>query len=179
MKSILLALPLLLSIAAPAAADKAAFHPGKVLPDYGKVATVANDLPLPADAVWKHSFDVSEGESGTLNQGMESAARFLNMMDEAGVRPEQLKIAIVLHGPSVLDATMTARYQRKYPKTNNPNEKMIAALIAAGVDIWVCGQSAEAQDVAKSDLQVGVKMALSAMTAHAELQRQGYSVNPF
>ena len=39
--------------------------------------------------------------------------------------------------------------------------------------------SAAAQDVTNADLQPGVKMALSAITAHAELQRQGYSLNPF
>jgi hypothetical protein len=33
--------------------------------------------------------------------------------------------------------------------------------------------------VGTSDLIEGVEMALSAMTAHAVLQRQGYALNPF
>ena len=48
-----------------------------------------------------------------------------------------------------------------------------------GVRFIVCGQSAAGQGVAKSELLPGVEMALSAMTAHALLQQQGYTVNPF
>jgi hypothetical protein len=33
--------------------------------------------------------------------------------------------------------------------------------------------------VAAEQLIPGVKMALSAMTAHAQLQQQGYTLNPF
>ncbi len=172
-------LPLLLAIAAPAAAAPEDFHAGTAIPAFGKVASVASDMQLPTNAVWKHSFDVSEGKRGELNRGLESAARFVNMMVEASVPMGRLKVAIVVHGPPVLDVTNAARYAAQYGKANNPNAKLVAALLAAGVDIWVCGQSAAAQDVVKADLQPGVKMALSAITAHAELQRQGYSLNPF
>ncbi len=171
--------PILLALAAPTDAAPDDFHAGTAIPAFGKVATIASDMPLPADAVWKHSFDVSNAERGKLNRGLESAARYVNMMVEAGVPIDRLKVAVVLHGPVVLDASSTARYTAQYGKTDNPNAGLVAALLAAGVDIWVCGQSAAAQDVAKADLLPGVKMAVSAMTAHAELQRQGYSLNPF
>ncbi|VVS99449.1 hypothetical protein ERY430_40383 [Erythrobacter sp. EC-HK427] len=36
-----------------------------------------------------------------------------------------------------------------------------------------------AQGVEHDDLIEGVEMALSAMTAHALLQQQGYTINPF
>ena len=36
-----------------------------------------------------------------------------------------------------------------------------------------------AHGVAKADLIPGVELALSAMTAHAQLQQAGYTVNPF
>jgi intracellular sulfur oxidation DsrE/DsrF family protein len=48
-----------------------------------------------------------------------------------------------------------------------------------GVRFIVCGQSASVYNVAKDDLVPGVEMNLSAMTAHAQLQQQGYTVNPF
>ena len=44
---------------------------------------------------------------------------------------------------------------------------------------FVCGQSAAYYGVATDDLLPGVEMALSAMTAHALLQQQDYSINPF
>jgi len=52
-------------------------------------------------------------------------------------------------------------------------------LLKNNVEIIVCGQSAAAHGVAKTDLLSGVKMALSAMTARALLQQQGYTLNPF
>ena len=44
--------------------------------------------------------------------------------------------------------------------------------------IIICGQSAAAYGVKKSDFHTGVELALSAMTAHALLQQDGYTV-PF
>jgi intracellular sulfur oxidation DsrE/DsrF family protein len=43
----------------------------------------------------------------------------------------------------------------------------------------LCGQSAAANGVKKADLIEGVELHLSAMTAHALLQQDGYTVNPF
>lgn len=48
-----------------------------------------------------------------------------------------------------------------------------------GVRIIVCGQSAAHYEVATGELLPGVEMALSAMTAHALLQQEGYTLNPF
>ena len=46
-------------------------------------------------------------------------------------------------------------------------------------DDWRARLSAAAYGVAKGDLIPGVELALSAMTAHAQLQQAGYTVNPF
>ena len=62
---------------------------------------------------------------------------------------------------------------------NSAGAGLIAALTDHGVRIIVCGQSAAYYDVATDDLLPGVEMALSAMTAHALLQQQGYTLNPF
>ena len=171
--------PVLLALAAPASAGMEDFHAGTVITEFGKVATIDSDMALTDDAAWKHAFDVAPGKKGELNRGIESAARFINMMAEAGVTGERLKIAVVVHGPAVFDVSSTTRYASKYDGADNPNAALVAALVEAGVEIWVCGQSATAHDVSKTDLLPGVKMALSAITAHAELQRQGYSLNPF
>jgi len=47
------------------------------------------------------------------------------------------------------------------------------------VRVYLCGQSAAYYDISNDMLASGVKMALSAMTAHAVLQSKGYKVNPF
>ena len=47
------------------------------------------------------------------------------------------------------------------------------------MSIQLCGQTAVARDISADDLLPGVTMALSAMTAHAQLQQAGYTLNPF
>ena len=56
---------------------------------------------------------------------------------------------------------------------------MLAALMDKGVRFIVCGQSAAYYDVTNDGLLPGVEMALSAMTAHAVLDTEGYALNPF
>ena len=50
---------------------------------------------------------------------------------------------------------------------------------AAGVHIILCWQSVAFYGVSHEDMLPGVEMALSAMTAHAILQQEGYTLNPF
>jgi intracellular sulfur oxidation DsrE/DsrF family protein len=77
------------------------------------------------------------------------------------------------------DTTYGAKHAAGGNEIPNPNGALIDALRAKGVRVIVCGQSAAAYDVQKADLYPGVEMALSAMTAHALLQQQGYTLNPF
>lgn len=56
---------------------------------------------------------------------------------------------------------------------------LVATLVDHGVRIYVCGQTAAYYSVATDDLLPGVDMALSAMTMHALLQQQGFTLNPF
>jgi intracellular sulfur oxidation DsrE/DsrF family protein len=157
--------------ASPAFAENAAFHAGSYIKDFGQIASVDNDMPMPAGATLKVRFDVSDAaKPGELNKTLVSAARFLNMSVENGVAPENIDLAIVVHGGATKDLTARA---------DNANAPLIAVLAEKGVDIYLCGQSAAAYDVKKKDLLPGVKMALSAMHAHALLGAEGYSLNPF
>ena len=160
---------------APAAyAEESRFTTGPVIADYGPVANVEGATPIPAHTHFKVVFDVSEGaEAGAVNRGLESAARFLNMHARAGVRPNNIRLAIVVRGSATRDVALHPR-----PGEDNANAALIAELIAHNVDIYVCGQSAAHYEVNASDLLPNVRLALSAMTAHALLQQQGYTLNP-
>lgn len=163
-----------LLLAPVAHADQSRFSTGPVIAEYGPVADVEGAAPIPAHARFKVVFDVSEGaEPGALNRGIESAARFLNMHARAGVRPSNIRLAIVVRGSATRDLAVHPR-----PGEDNANAALIADLIAHNVDIYVCGQSAAHYDVNASDLLPNVRLALSAMTAHAQLQQQGYTLNP-
>jgi intracellular sulfur oxidation DsrE/DsrF family protein len=56
---------------------------------------------------------------------------------------------------------------------------MVVEMLGKGVRFIVCGQAANAMGVKKVDLLPGVELAISASSAHAVLQAQGYSINPF
>jgi len=165
--------------ASPAMAQNAAFHAGSYIKDYGPVASVDSDQPIPKKAKLKVRFDVADGaNAGEVNRSIFSAARFLNMSVENGVAPENVRLAIVIHGSATKDMTNDARYG-KDKNAPNANAPLVAALLDKGVEIYVCGQSAAANEVTKADLLPGVKMSLSAMHAHALLDADGYSLNPF
>lgn len=176
------ALALLVALTPAQAQDapRPGFHAGTVIPDFGQIATVEGREPLPANATFSVAFDVVDAaKPGSINRTLDSAARFINMHAEAGVPREAVRIAVVVHGPASFDMTNAATYGKKHDGATNANLAAIAALLEHGVEIHVCGQSAAAQGIARSDLAPGVKMSLSAMTAHALLQQQGFTVNPF
>ncbi len=169
MRSLFL-LPIFLVLPVIADADLSSFTTGPVIEDFGPVADIDVTLPVPEGAVFRHSFDVSgRAEDGELNRTLESAARFINMHARAGVDADRIEIAVVVHGAAVHDVS----------GETTSSADLVAALVDHGVSIIVCGQSAAYYDVEMDDLLPGVDMALSAMTAHALLQQQGYTVNPF
>jgi intracellular sulfur oxidation DsrE/DsrF family protein len=151
-------------------ADMSSFSTGPVIEGYGPVADIDVTQPVPKDVVLRHSFDVAEqADDGSLNRTLVSAARFINMHARAGVDADRIKVAVVVHGTAVHDVS----------SETSGSAGLVAALLDHGVRIIVCGQSAAYYDVSKDDLLTGVEMALSAMTAHALLQQQGYTLNPF
>ncbi|MEJ2258439.1 MAG: DsrE family protein [Woeseiaceae bacterium] len=169
MRSLLL-LPFLVFLPHIVFADPGSFTTGPVIRDYGPVAEVEVTLPVPADTYLRHSFDVStRAEDGQPNRTLVSAARFINMHARAGVDAKRIRVAVVVHGKAIYDVSGEAP----------DNAGLVAALLGAGARIIVCGQTAAYYDVATEDLLPGVEMALSAMTVHALLQQQGFTLNPF
>ncbi|RDV25505.1 hypothetical protein DXV75_09405 [Alteromonas aestuariivivens] len=156
----------------------AEFVSGTAIPDYGKYAQVPG-VKFNAESRFQVVFDVAEGgKPGELNRRFNSLARFLNMHVGHGAVLENLDLVLVVHGSATLDLLNDEQYQaRKSQK--NANAGLLAALQKAGVKVWVCGQSAAGHEVEEADLLPGVEVALSAMTAHAQLQQQGYTLNPF
>jgi intracellular sulfur oxidation DsrE/DsrF family protein len=96
-----------------------------------------------------------------------------------GVPAADIRIAVVVHGSAVRDVSGERIYSAEHGDTRNANAALIEILQEFGVRIIVCGQSAAWYGVDNDGLLPGVDMALSAMTAHALLQQDGYSLNPF
>ena len=158
-------------LAAPLAAQEPEVRYGPIFEEFGPHYPVEGIDHVPQDAEFAVAFDVARpADDDTRNRGFESAARFINMHASKGVDPENIRIAVVVHGGAVKDLLASA---------DNPSRAMVEHLLDYGVRFIVCGQSAAGQGIAQEDLIPGVEMALSAMTAHALLQQRGYTVNPF
>jgi len=155
------------------------FSKGPVIKNYGGVAEVTQTAPLSGKEHFKVAFDVAEqGEHGKTNRRFESLARFLNMQARAGVPPQQVELALVVHGKAGFDLLGNKFFVEKFGG-ENPNAPLLAELQKHGVRVILCGQSAAYQEIDNTQLLPGVEMALSAMTAHALLQQNGYTLNPF
>ncbi|MCZ4298791.1 DsrE family protein [Henriciella marina] len=152
-----------------------AFVSGPVIKEFGPSAQVEGMIPLAEDIKLKVVFDIADTEErGGVNRQFETVARFLNMHARAGVDRDAIKPAIVVHGGA-------AQYLVQPGPTEDATDtfRLVFALLQADVPIYLCGQTAAARGLSKDDLIPGVELSLSAMTAHAKLARDGYSLNPF
>jgi intracellular sulfur oxidation DsrE/DsrF family protein len=153
------------------------FQTGPLIEAYGAVAAVETQMPIPEGTVFRMSYDIATpADVGEINRKLVSAARFLNMHTAAGVPAEDVHVAIVVHGGAIRDVSTDPHFT---PGVEPANADLVATLIEHGVEIYVCGQSAAYHDIETEDLLPGVRMSLSAMTAHALLQQDGYTLNPF
>jgi intracellular sulfur oxidation DsrE/DsrF family protein len=149
---------------------------GPVIEDYGPVFAVPEgSFNLEPDRQYKVLMDIGKGpnDPSALNRYIESAARFLNMHNRNGIKPENMELALVLHG-SGIHAALNDEAHSKHFVVPNSSKDLINALAKAGVNVYVCGQSAAFNGYGKDDLLSEVSMAVSAMTVHVRLQQEGY-----
>ena len=154
---------------------------GKIIKNFGQTFKVDNpDIKTDTSAELKVIFDVSNTSSkyNVINKNIVTAARFLNMHADEGMKPTQLKVAMTIHGAAWKDVLTNGAYKTKFGVVN-PNTKLIKELTEAGVDIIICGQTASFRKMDKSLVNPNVKFALSAMTALLQYQNNGYKFIKF
>jgi len=158
------------------------FEPGNVIPEFGKTIAVPQaEFHTDTNAVYKVVFDVDRNfDPAEVNKLVETAARFLNMHEKAGVDPDKMHLALVFHGSATKDILNDQAYSKAYPETmGNPNTTLFDSLAEAGVQLILCGQSAGAQNIEKKNVHQEVVYALSAMTALVQLQANGFQMIKF
>ncbi len=151
---------------------------GPIIQEFGKVFRVANpDVPVDINKKFKVVFEITSSpeDVGELNLTIETVARFLNMHAQAGVPPHQLDVALVVHNKAIKDLIIDSAYQKRY-QIENPNSKLVKALLDAGVQIIICGQSIVSRGFDKTELIPEVQISLSAMTALIQLNGEGYTI---
>lgn len=176
-----LAAALLLPAASAAQSPLATLEDGPVIRGYGAVYPVADpDFATPVEGPFRVVFDVAQGAESTdaVNARINTVARYLNMHAQAGVDPARMEVALVLHGSAGKDALTDAGYRERHG-TANPNGELLRLLMDAGVKVVLCGQTAIHRGLPARELEPGVEMALSAMTALVALQAEGYGLVAF
>jgi intracellular sulfur oxidation DsrE/DsrF family protein len=152
---------------------------GPVFKGFGTHTQVEHDVAIPKGMVLRHVYDVTAATPAKRNPGFETAARFINSHVANGMAERDVAVAVVVHGPAIAELTKAEAYAARNNGAANASEAMVKEMLAKGVRFVVCGQAANAMGVKKADLLPGVELAISASSAHAILQAQGYTLNPF
>ena len=150
---------------------------GPIIEDYGPVFyTKPLDVKTPTDREYMGLFELSGGfveGRNTINAGFNSVARFLNMHAQVGVPKKGIGAALIVHGNATHSALSNKKYRELFG-VGNPNTKLLKELKDKGVLIAQCAQSATVLGFTKGDMAVTVDFYLSAMTAMAIFQQDGY-----
>ena len=180
-----LSIALLLAVAPAWAADTPTrtTPPTLVFPriaSAGGVVVLPSGVDMPApDATHRLLIDATGADTTAsgVNSHLEAVARAVNLYALAAVPPENVKIAVVVHGKATPMVLSPAAYQQHFGKPSS-DAALIAALHDAGVTIYICGQSLTRSGYAVAEVHEDVTVALSAMTKLVELQADGYGLIP-
>jgi intracellular sulfur oxidation DsrE/DsrF family protein len=157
-----------------AVADGPVFHFPQVA-RYGGIVRTPDAAESPRRGA-KIVFDITaESKPDEVNKGLESVARYLNLNAEAGFKPADVKLALVLHGGATKAALSDAAYAQHTNAKSNPSLELIRVLKSHGVEVFVCGQSLARNKFAFADVAGDVTVAVSALTVNANKQQDGYS----
>lgn len=156
-------------------ADEPSFGP--IIEGYGPTYPINDrDVPLQDGFVYKAVFDAADNpDEKSINTGLVSVARYLNMHGRNGVSVDNMNIAVVAHGSALKTMLTDDAYRARYG-IENPNSELLQKLSAAGVKFYVCGQSMAFGGFDKDELVEPAQVALSAMTMLTVLQSDGFAL---
>lgn len=103
-----------------------------------------------------------------------NVARLINLHGVGGVKPENLKVVLVVHAGATNSMLNADAYKAKY-EVESPYDPLYKELMEAGVEVVVCGQSYSMYGNKTEDLIPGVKIGTSALTTISTYQLKGYA----
>ncbi len=110
----------------------------------------------------------------TINWSLNNVARLLNLHSVGGVPMQNMNVVLAIHGGATFTTMSNEAYRAKY-KVDNPNLKLYEELNAAGVKMFVCGQSLINRHVDRNRLVPEVKISVSMLTTLTTYELQGYA----
>ncbi|MEJ0035856.1 MAG: DsrE family protein [Gammaproteobacteria bacterium] len=103
------------------------------------------------------------------------ASLVVNALTVARVPASNRKVVLIFHGPSVDGLLKNDAYRAQFG-VDNPNLKAIAQLIAAGTELFVCGQHMANHKLGIEMLAPGIRLSTAASIVLIAYQNDGYAV---
>lgn len=176
----LTALAAMLTLTAGAALAEQAWE-NPVIKAAGRIVSLPDAAVQPdPDIAYKIVFDITKGKANPdkVVPGLHKVARLINVFASAGMSPDKMHLALVMHGPSTEAVLKPSAYKAKHGFAN-PNQALIDQLTQAGVKLYVCGQALREHHVDHKDVSDKFTVALSALTVLPTYQLKGYAFLPF
>lgn len=172
MKFFVLISAILCSLSTSLLAQEAKFH---IIKGFGGIYEIQNAVLPSPDMEYKIVIDLKtlQRDKESLNPGLNNVARMINLHGLGGVKAENLKVAVVIHGGATDVILNNEAYKKRY-ELDNPNIELIATLKKAGVEVFVCGQSLLGRKYANSEVNSDVKIGLSMLTVFTTYMHKGY-----
>jgi hypothetical protein len=163
---------------APAVAPAASKLEFPIIPKHGGVLPRPKAVEQPRAGA-KVVFDATaDAKPADVNKGLDRVSRLLNLYGVAGLKTQDVKITIVLHGEATKSVLNDAAYKERFQVEQNPNLPLIRELQKAGVEVLVCGQALNYKGFPDGEVADGVPIAAAALTVVVNKQTDGYSYVP-
>ena len=123
-------------------------------------------------------YDIKDDASEAgIGKGLYYVRGLLEAYKSQGISEKNLKISVVLHGPTVYWMLNENAYRQfKHDEFDfNPNEQVLRELLNHGVSVEVCNLTLRGKGWTADDLMPGVKLVHDAYTRLIDLQQRGYA----
>jgi len=153
---------------------------GPVIESTGPTVKVDNPtFAIPAGHVFKAVYEINRSDTAAVSEQLTTVARFINLHARHGIPRERVQAAAVFHGSGWMALLTDSAYGARFSGKPNPSRRLVEELLAYGVQLVLCGQTAGMRGVRREELLPGVQVAISAMSAINVFQTQGYQFNPW
>jgi intracellular sulfur oxidation DsrE/DsrF family protein len=151
-----------------------------IIKDYGTINDIADIIDPDPNIDYKIVIDLKAAspDPNRINPGLNNIARMLNLHAAGGISPDKIYVVAAIHGSATFTVLDNTGYQLKYG-IDNPNVDLIKQLKAAGVKLFVCGQSLVARNNGFDNVNPDIEIALSMLTVVTAHQQKGYGLLVF
>ena len=145
------------------------------------LAAIAGNWSDPAALEFKdgvnvvYHIKVSDTRDDGVAKGLAELRHLIRIYDEQGIGMENRSVCAVFDADAAPFVLSDPAYSKLGIADTNPNAKLIAELVEAGVNVEVCGQRLKRDGMTKDDVLPGVHVALGGQPRVIDLQLQGYA----